>query len=639
MARNDPRGTGKFGVAIGRPLELIKNAADSLGARVGMRAAASDEGAVPSVACEDGATEACISASDAPLLGVVRDHTDLFTRLRATASYIRETEAAARAEEQGAGGASAAVSGHAAGRSAAKDPALRFFYNTGASFKRTLGSRRRDPSSSGSSHSDAASNGPTASFAAVCAAAETLARVKRKIEGALMPQYLAFVASLRESADTTAAASDAETDARQSNVETHLATLLLVEAELQAALKQLKVSHAQCAAIKTAPGDPEEALVKRNVANAHSIARTDLTARFKRARDSVSEMLRGNAAAKVVSQQRALRAADAAYDELERFYAALVRLRAECVVHPAMLRVEGAAVIKALTEAAEATKHALRAAYEESTLVKKGEGSGITGSSARGSDGMEESWRAHYTALAEELTRSTQYGYQYGEEATTAAPRRGHAAAAPTAILPRWQHDTSPEDVAGAAKEHVRHALRGAVDVIEDAVRACAAATSHGHGVGTPPGMAPSTGVGFRRTMTALVPVKERTVVLFRALDGLAEAGPPCGRRTNRSGGVGGREAVGATAGWWASSSREGSGAAVIGMRRSDGDDGVDEGGTGSRIPAQGGDEGGKKKLSTSSMFGKMKTFIDNAAVKMGKKPPPRDRTRYDEIANKHRNR
>ena len=356
MARNDPRGTGKFGVAIGRPLELIKNAADSLGARVGMRAAASDERAVPSVACEDGATEACISASDAPLLGVVRDHTDLFTRLRATASYIRETEAAARAEEntraqeQGAGGASAAVSGHAAGRSAAKDPALRFFYNTGASFKRTLGSRRRDPSSSGSSHSDAASNGPTASFAAVCAAAETLARVKRKIEGALMPRYLAFVASLRESADTTAAASDAETDARQSNVETHLATLLLVEAELQAALKQLKVSHAQCAAIKTAPGDPEEALVKRNVANAHSIARTDLTARFKRARDSVSEMLRGNAAAKVVSQQRALRAADAAYDELERFYAALVRLRAECVVHPAMLRVEGAAVIKALTD-------------------------------------------------------------------------------------------------------------------------------------------------------------------------------------------------------------------------------------------------------------------------------------------------
>ena len=45
-------------------------------------------------------------------------------------------------------------------------------------------------------------------------------------------------------------------------------------------------------------------MIKRNVVNAHAIARTSLTAQFKRARDSVSEMLKGNAAAKVVSQQR-----------------------------------------------------------------------------------------------------------------------------------------------------------------------------------------------------------------------------------------------------------------------------------------------------------------------------------------------
>jgi hypothetical protein len=38
-------------------------------------------------------------------------------------------------------------------------------------------------------------------------------------------------------------------------------------------------------------------------------------------------------------------------------------------------------------------------------------------------------------------------------------------------------------------------------------------------------------------------------------------------------------------------------------------------------------------------MFGKMKTLIEGAAVKLGKKPQPRDRTKYDEIASKHRNR
>jgi hypothetical protein len=53
-----------------------------------------------------------------------------------------------------------------------------------------------------------------------------------------MPQYLSFVASLRDSSD--AAAMPDASEQSQSNVELHVATLLLVEAELQSALKQLK---------------------------------------------------------------------------------------------------------------------------------------------------------------------------------------------------------------------------------------------------------------------------------------------------------------------------------------------------------------------------------------------------------------
>ena len=54
---------------------------------------------------------------------------------------------------------------------------------------------------------------------------------------------------------------------------------------------------------------------------------------------------------------------------------------------------------------------------------------------------------------------------------------------------------------------------------------------------------------------------------------------------------------------------------------------------------SRGGGAGGGSNEKLSAMFGKMKTLFEGAAVKLGKKPQPRDRTKYDEIASKHRNR
>ena len=75
--------------------------------------------------------------------------------------------------------------------------------------------------------------------------------------------------------------------------------------------------------------------VKKSVVAAHALARESFSREFKAARDRVGAMLVGNEAAKVVSQQRLLRAADAAYADLEKYYAAVTRVRAECVAHPA----------------------------------------------------------------------------------------------------------------------------------------------------------------------------------------------------------------------------------------------------------------------------------------------------------------
>ena len=128
----------------------------------------------------------------------------------------------------------------------------------------------------------------------------------------------------------------AAADAAQADVETHLATLLLVETELQQALKKLKMAHVRASAINL--NDTENArdvAVKKSVVAAHALARESFSREFKAARDRVGAMLVGNEAAKVVSQQRLLRAADAAYADLEKYYAAVARVRAECVAHPA----------------------------------------------------------------------------------------------------------------------------------------------------------------------------------------------------------------------------------------------------------------------------------------------------------------
>ena len=262
---------------------------------------------------------------DGTHLGATRDHTHLFTRLRDTAIYIRETEAAARAADALEEARAAGFDSVEAMEAAKPVPRRGVF-------------RRRAPEPDPTPPPPPGP--PSASFVALCDAADALAGHRRAVEKNLLPQYLSFVDSLRAAA-RAASSPDARPDA-QSDVETHLATLLLVEAELQAALKRLKVSHVRAGTITVTPGDPEESLMKRNVVNAHAIARTSLTARFKRARDGVGEMLKGNAAAKVVSQQRLLRASDAAYGDLERFYASLVRLRAELAAHPKTTGAAGA---------------------------------------------------------------------------------------------------------------------------------------------------------------------------------------------------------------------------------------------------------------------------------------------------------
>ena len=91
---------------------------------------------------------------------------------------------------------------------------------------------------------------PVRLFNALCDAADALAGHRRAVER-ISSRYLSFVDSPRAA---RAASPDARPDA-QSDVETHLATLLLVEAELQAALKRLEVSHVRAGTITVTPGD------------------------------------------------------------------------------------------------------------------------------------------------------------------------------------------------------------------------------------------------------------------------------------------------------------------------------------------------------------------------------------------------
>ena len=282
-------------------------------------------------------------AADAPVpgdgarLGAVRDRTELFARLRETGIFIRTTEAKARAEDALADAKARGFDSAEAARE--HDEAASARRGVRGLFRR--GVRRGADLAASASDDPSRPRAPppplSASALAVADAAKQLAEHVRKIERALLPQYVAFVDSLRASA-AEAAAEDAP-DAAQRDVETHLATLLLVEAELQSELKKLKAAHARASAIQgqAQPANgrenvtecPAEALLRRNVTNAHAVERARLTRLFQSARDRVSEMLAGNKAARAVARQRLLRAADAARADLERFYRVTWAVHAE----------------------------------------------------------------------------------------------------------------------------------------------------------------------------------------------------------------------------------------------------------------------------------------------------------------------
>ena len=464
--------------------------------------------------------------------GASRDRTELFAQMRTTAKYVRETEAKEQAENELR--SRLEREGWSNGYDANDDddddrltPGKRI---------RNLFTRRWRQSEKEEDTSDKDElEEVSPHFMAMCEAADALAPIRRKIEDNLLPQYESFVASLSTAA-VAAAAPDAQPAAR-TNVETHLATLLLIEQELQGALKLLKQSHMRAMGLRVTLGDPAEECLKRNVVNAHMIARQHLTGKFKRARDSVSAMLKGTAAAKVVAQQRLLIASAAAYDELERFYKRLVRLGNEAAAHPAVSDAgrEGERVRAAFLAAAETTKGALRAAFEESTNVKKGtygiesEVDGFKPGSWAYEGTMEETWRAHYKGVDAELAK-----YKRAVELPTVR--------AALCLLPREdsgadvdgdERSADAADVGNAAVELVRDQLRNAVDAIEDAARACAMMTASSLGGSTP--SAPSAGEDerttpgpggrenlFGRTTAALVPVKNAVAELFRALHALA---------------------------------------------------------------------------------------------------------------------
>ena len=469
--------------------------------------------------------------------GATRDRTELFAQMRTTAKYVRETEAKEQAENELR--SRLEREGWSNGYDANDDDDDDDDRLTPGRRIRNLFTRRRRQSEKEEDASDKDElEEVSPHFMAMCEAADALAPIRRKIENNLLPQYESFVASLSTAA-VAAAAPDAQ-PAAQTNVETHLATLLLVEQELQGALKLLKQSHMRAMGLRVTLGDPAEECLKRNVVNAHMIARQHLTGKFKRARDSVSAMLKGNAAAKVVAQQRMLIASAAAYDELERFYKRLVRLGNEAAAHPAVSDAgrEGERVRAAFLAAAKTTKNALRAAFEESTNVKKGtygiesEVDGFKPGSWAYEGTMEETWRAHCKGVDGELAK---YKRAVGSPTVRAA----------LCLLPREDVDgadvdgdersVDAADVGNAAVELVRDQLRNAVDAIEDAARACALMTASSSGGSTPStpsgGRAgederttPGHGRGnlFGRTAAALVPVKNAVAELFRALHALA---------------------------------------------------------------------------------------------------------------------
>lgn len=416
---------------------------------------------------------------DGARLGASRDHTDLFTRLRATAIFIRETEAAARARDD-------------AREEAARDERRRGDASSSSSPSETA-FERNGLSDANLTPEPKDSREESGSTLALVASAEALRKTKRQIEGSLLPQYVAFADSLSAAAAKARAArwtagtpaGAALADAAQADVETHLATLLLVEMELQQALKRLKTAHVRASAINVFQkgGGGLDALrenaVKRGVVNAHALAREGCAREFKAARDRVGAMLAGNEAAKVVSQQRLLRAADAAYADLERYYAAVARVRAECAGHPAFSKKEiggapetaedaarareGAAVLASLAAAAAAARGALRAAYEDASAVKRDAGSYghlVAASPDAAPDpfasplgGTDNSWRAHVAALDAELARENGGdGDGDGESAGTGTgiPAESETAATTPSVLPAWDASLDETDADAA---------------------------------------------------------------------------------------------------------------------------------------------------------------------------------------------
>ena len=479
---------------------------------------------------------------DGTHLGSIRDHTELFTKLRATAIYIRETEEAVRKEDLRK---ERAAAGGSSSSSPVKDDDL----------NDDVG--RRDEQLPNST-----------STSALIESSNTLQKTKRQIENSLLPQYTGFVDSLRAAtAKATTAKWTTDTSRgkqlakeAQADVETHLATLLLVEQELQLALKRLKTAHVICSAINAVDQNCEkEKIVKRNIVHAFALARAENTREFKQARDRVQNLLVGNEAARVVSQQRLLRAADAAYADLERYYSSLCRLKQECEKHAAFRSVqrkqlrndsinseitpndddaiepasdedlvaerEGRRVVLALGAAVAAARGALRAAYEDASLVKRLAGaSGLKNdsndmdSSPFGSPHVgDNSWRAHIASLDAELAR---FSGEDVDDTFTASISFRESITGPL-VLPEWavkdderddekeKDDTKSKNpitglgnarrareaaakasvryntrielrktCATAATEYARGALRNAVDAVEDVTRACAAHAS-----------------------------------------------------------------------------------------------------------------------------------------------------------------
>ena len=543
----------------------VKLAADEVGTRVGFgRLLGRGEDASPSTPNPTNAAASTVTALtpttsrgdvDESRLGTIRSRTEHFARLRATAAFIRETEARVRAED--------ARREAEEGLTVMQSPDA----NGVVTYTSTPASRGRRRRATDATTKNAppppprATEQPSETFVSICDAAEKLASSRRAIETSLMPQYYAFVNSLRESA--AAAAENEDDEQLQTNVETHLATLLLVETELQSEMKRLKTNHLKAVVLRAKPDCAHEASLKKNVAYAYQIARTDLSAQFKRARDSVSEMLKGNAAAKVVSTQRVLRASDAAYDELERFYKTTVRLRGEFLGHPGMREGgeagAGVRVAAAAREAALATRAALRHCFHETTIIKHG-GAGARAGAGLGAnevpEGVEESWRAHIASLDEELS-SARVGARSGASspATSVAstPRRGNSPGtdgdAPSVVVVSTA--PPPADMASAALEQLRGALRNAIDAVEEATRACAslaaAASTDALGNVVDEVTLHAAPLGYRRTTTHLVPVKDKTAALFHALtvivDGERRGGGGGGNGGGGGGGARGRNA------------------------------------------------------------------------------------------------